>query len=1147
MYGLEYIFRFISFVTEWKSLPYISVKRYSKKSDRNKILILTPVSDACSMAGSLTASKLFLLVMLLFSISSIDVSAQGEANFWYFGFNAGLDFNGGAPVAVNNGQVSTSEGSASISDAGGNLLFYTDGITVYNKNHVQMPNGNTLLGNPSSTQSAVIIQKPGSSTIYYIITADIIGGAGIAYSIVDMTLNAGLGNVTTKNTVLYNQSSERITGVRHCNNKDVWIVTHDYGTNTFRTFLLTSAGISALPVLSNVGLAANGGFGIGYMKASPDGQKLAVATWDASINRFEAFDFNNSTGVVSNTILFPQIPASSGAYGLEFSPDGTKLYGALITPASVYQFNLCAGSAALVQNSAVLVGTGSAGFNGALQLGPDKKIYLAQYGVTFLGVINNPNALGTACNYVDNGVSIGTKTNGLGLPNFVPFYLKQPPAPFTTSINCLDVDFVAPPPAVTSSNCSGATIVTTTMLWDFDDPASGASNASTISNPSHSFTGSGTYNVKLILTYPCGSDTLKQNVTVVSCGGVLAANITAIPVCPGGCSATKLLPTGGKSPYTYLWDDGSVTQNIKPCPLVNTTYSVTITDATGLTATATVAVNIVPGVVSSIAAVNIDCKGNANGTATATGNGGTSPFVYNWSNTQTTQKITGLAAGNYNVTITDKNSCSSVSTVTIVEPTAIKNNVSTTAIKCAGGTGTATATASGGTGTLTYVWSTSATGQTAGALPKGNYSVTVLDSNNCKVVTPVVLTQPPAFTAPTFKVTPVSCGLSDGIAIASASGGTGALTYLWSNNVVGATATNLALGSYNVTITDANGCTITATTNLTNANGPTITKASGPAILCNGGLGVASVNITGGKPNYTYSWSNNVVATTGALSNAISSLVAGTYFVTITDAGTCAAITSVTITQPSALTIRAASTNAICLTANGGATVSVNGGSPSYTYNWSPVSKGGAVLDSLRAGIYALTVTDANGCTVDTSVVVAKIDLSSVNITAAKHIIVEGSSVALSVDGGISYSWTPVATLSCNTCANPIATPSVTTTYTIVASDINGCTITSELTIIVKPPCMDETDLFVPNVFSPNNDGINDILYLEGNGLTNIYLAIYDRWGNLIFESFDQAQGWDGMNKGNKMENGVYVYYLKAICIRSATEVRLKGNVSLIR
>lgn len=477
-------------------------------------------------------SVLLGLLIIFFSTISSYIFAQGEANWWYFGYNAGLDFTGGSPVAVTNGQLYTHEGCASISDATGNLLFYTDGIKVWNRTHVQMPNGFGLMGNPSATQSGVIIQKPGSTTNYYIFTVDAYTKPnGIRYSEVDMALNTGLGDVkANKNILLNTPSCEKITGIRHCNNTDVWVVTHDWNSKTFRTYLVTPTGVNLNPVLSNVGLVVfgKGGNSQGYLKASPDGTKLASAT-DVD-NRFELFDFNNSTGIVSNQILFSQTIATSGAYGVEFSPDGTKMYSSNINPGNIYQYDLCAGSNSEIANSGVKIGTSSSKF-GALQLGPDKKIYVARDESSWLGVINNPNTIGVGCNYVDNGVNLAGRVSRLGLPNFVPWYFKPTPPPFLVSVNCLNINFTAP--AVNITNCSSSTNAIISVSWNFGDPISGLNDTSTVSNPSHHFSSAGPYTVSLVLHYACSNDTLRQTVTPTNLGNPNIVVTVLAAICTG--------------------------------------------------------------------------------------------------------------------------------------------------------------------------------------------------------------------------------------------------------------------------------------------------------------------------------------------------------------------------------------------------------------------------------------------------------------------------------------------------------------------------------------------------------------------------------------------------------------------------------------
>ena len=290
-----------------------------------------------------------LVCIFILSLHISNVRAQKETNNWYFGEGAGLSFNEATPMALINNQISTDEGTASISDKSGNLIFYTDGFKVFNKNQVQMPNGNYLLGHFSTTQT-LIVRQPGSARYYYIFTeGPNAASTGFRYTKIDMNLDNGLGDVDTsqKNVPLYYPSCEKIVGIQHCNNKDIWVVTREYDSNGFRAYLVTSAGVNPVPVISNAGLVilANGWgrSAIGQLKASADGKRIASAS-NFTINRFELFDFNNSTGVVSNAIAFPMMTAisdSGGAYGVEFSPDITKLYGSVMNDSyggKIFQF-----------------------------------------------------------------------------------------------------------------------------------------------------------------------------------------------------------------------------------------------------------------------------------------------------------------------------------------------------------------------------------------------------------------------------------------------------------------------------------------------------------------------------------------------------------------------------------------------------------------------------------------------------------------------------------------------------------------------------------------------------------------------------------------------------------------------------------------
>ena len=356
--------------------------------------------------------KEIIFSLFLFFSNTYLVYSQQETNIWYFGTNAGITFATNPPTALTNGALSTGEGCATICDATGSLLFYTDGVTVYNKTHLMMDNGFGLHGNISSTQSAIILPRPGSTNIYYIFTTDVenMNNYGLQYSVVDISMNGGLGKVISKNTLIIQPTSEKVTVVKHSNNTSFWVVTHGVFNNNFYSFLVTSAGVNMIPVISSVGSYQNSGLKlIGYLKTSFDNQKLASAKNDGG--ELELFDYDNTTGTVSNPIL---LSSNEEFYGVEFSPDNSKLYASVVSPSIIYQFDLNAANIAASKNA---INYGPLG-GGALQMGKNEKIYYIEWFNDSLSVINNPNSFN--CNFVSNAVYLGGKNGRIGLPNFVP-------------------------------------------------------------------------------------------------------------------------------------------------------------------------------------------------------------------------------------------------------------------------------------------------------------------------------------------------------------------------------------------------------------------------------------------------------------------------------------------------------------------------------------------------------------------------------------------------------------------------------------------------------------------------------------------------------------------------------------------------------
>lgn len=369
---------------------------------------------------------LFVVIFGLLTILLFDANAQFESGKWVFGSGGGIDFCGGKPLAFTGSNIKTSEGCSSVSSAKGDLLFYTDGVSVWNRKNELMPNGEKLNGNFSSTQSAIIVPLPDSKTLFYIFTMDWEANKnGFCYSIVDLSKSQGLGGVTEKNVRIKINCAEKLAAVRHSNNKDIWLIIHEYGSDAFCSYLLTKSGLEIKAVVSNVGIKYNKSLynTIGYMKISPDKKKLAVAI--NGENLIQVFDFDARNGTISNPENI-QFDAGLAPYGIEFSPNSSLLYASIITTGVIYQVNLNKELELKIQKSLLVVGKiNKKNCLGALQLGVDGKIYLAQYQSHYLSAIESPNTLGLGCNFKQNAVFLNDNTSMFGLPTFFHEYVKQ--------------------------------------------------------------------------------------------------------------------------------------------------------------------------------------------------------------------------------------------------------------------------------------------------------------------------------------------------------------------------------------------------------------------------------------------------------------------------------------------------------------------------------------------------------------------------------------------------------------------------------------------------------------------------------------------------------------------------------------------------
>ncbi len=867
--------------------------------------------------------KLSYKLLTLLLLITTYLSAQNEGNIWYFGNQAGLDFNSGAPVALTDGAMDVWEGNATISDANGNLRFYTNGITIWNWQHNVMANGTGLNGDDSSTQSGVIIPQPGNNDLYIVCTVDVLGGAfspgnGLQYSVVDMSMNGGLGEVISKNNPLSpGETTEKVTAVRHCNNEDIWVIAHNWDSDEFYVYLVTAA--STAPILSatqSIGIAhtGNSNNALGYLKASPDGSKLAIATNQNAV--VELFDFDNATGVLSNPI---QLTGLDYAYGLEFSPDNSKLfvstwYDINNTGNQIFQYDL---NSVNIPNSQFIINTNEQ--LGAMQLGPDGRIYVARGSTSavllgamngnndYLGVIENPNATGAAVTYTEQGVFLGGQTCDHGLPTFIQTYFYENNISFTYSDTCIG--------SSTSFNSTLSSDVDS-VVWNFGDMTSINDN-----NPSHIYGATGMYEVEMIAYGPCTNDTLIQNINIVGPGNTA---ITGQDVVCVNESTSYSVPANPGDTYTWSATNGTIAgatnQNTLAVDWGGTagvgSVSVTVTDGnTGCSSTATFSVSIMqdsPFTIDIVPNNNFVCEGDLVTFTPILSNQGSNPTfqwqlngmnvgtgpTYSFNNFVTGDIVTCIATSNS--TCATNTTATSMPVVMDIEPIVSVGATISADMNpiCAGETITFTATPSNG-GTLpTYQWQLNGVNISIGAtyssntLNDGDIVTCIVTSNNiCAIDNPAIsnpitvsiTASTTASLAITADANPICAGDVMTFTAAPTNGGS-APNYQWQVNGMNVGTDNPIYTSN--TLNDGDIITSIMTPNSACATNPTANSNSitanvaaqitinteisaTPNPFCPGDDIIFTATVTNGGANPSYDWFINGTFYTATLGNTL--------------------------------------------------------------------------------------------------------------------------------------------------------------------------------------------------------------------------------------------------------------------------------------
>ena len=1133
---------------------------------------------------------LCMLTSLFCALSPFISFSQGkEANIWYFGVHAGIDFNTGSPPSVLlNGQTylftGPNAGSACISDANGNLLFYTDGVKIWNQNHVVMQNGDNL--GYKTTQGAMIVKDPGNQNYYYFFNYAWETASWqyfFQYSVIDMALDNGLGGVvpSLKNIRLGSHMSEHLSAVHHANTEDVWVVAHGLGTSNYYSFLVTADSLHTQPVVSNAGgiFTSNSG----YMKISPDGQLIGAGVQIGTGGIFNLLSFNNATGVISEN-FYLSIPMSS--FGVEFSPDNNKLYisGGI---SHFIQLDLNAGSSQDILNSMFTIGTAM----GALQLGPDGKIYCAHSGY-YLGVINNPNEAGIACNYDPQGVFLGSGFCSVGLPSFIQSYLNDPE--YATTQHC-----AGQPTQFNIANTNGIDSV----YWKFKDFGNMPNDTSTLLSPAYTFSGPGTYYPELTVYSGLLHKTVKDTVVIYPLPTPQLGSDTLF--CPGATIALMLDAGPGD---TYNWN-GNFTPGSQTLAVTDTgTYFVRVRQH-GCNGYDTIQVGSYPPATADITNAqfnNSNCN-QADGSITGMVFGAVIPFGIVWHNDGGVEVGTGpdllnVPAGSYTATVSFGDNCTQEFgpySITDNNATQIADVLPTHDHCNQGMGGLSVLPASGNPADFLYSLNGGPYQANSGfftGLGEGGYHISLKDAAGCisNVYTQVIENIP----GPEIDciATPETGSSSDG-SITVISPNTG-LTYQLEGGLpqTGNIFTGLTAQIYYLLVTDGFGCTARDTVEVESLQGSTLVALAGINRQCLNKPASSDIRLTrvsglkqfkatlyynAGILNCTNFNSNEVdfpgitaqmftaparveIAWNGstAVTNTDTLLVGSLIFETtqpgladinwehgspmtwfLNEAGD-------TIQQPALIPgniqvheipeIGLQQPPPLCEGDSITLSAGVNGGTAPMQYTWTGPQGSSSTQQLTIAqagsgddGLYHFTVSDYFNCADTTQIMLSVVPLPQANFpTTTDTIYYEQQTQLQATPGYASYQWnTGDTTYFINIIEEG--------DYSVLMQTAEGCTNLEKVTLI------DTWFPFnIPNAVTPNGDGLNDSFrpVTDYDRFSRFSMVIYNSWGQRIFETTRPAEGWDGKDAAA----GVYVWVITYADYMGKVST-LKGSVTLVK
>lgn len=1106
------------------------------------------------------------------------VFAQGQTDWWYFGVNAGVHFNT-SPTAVTNGTISTSEGVATISDANGTLLFYSDGITVKNANHLTMTNGTGLMGNGSSAQSGVVVPKPGSSTDYYLFTVAPYGSNnGLRYSHIDMTQSSGLGavNNSMKNVFLMGQPTEKIAVVPKSGG--YWVMTCKHTSDTIYAYSVTSSGVNPVPVKSATGVfTGNPAGSVSYLKPNLAGTRLVGGSYGTNV--IALYYFNKNTGVASNGFTFTGGTSTHANYGVEFSPNGNLVYAQGWGSADCRQYNVNAGTAAQISASVVHLGpssSGGGGGGGAIQLGRDGMMYVCRYGQTYLDRINNPDVLGTGAGYTTAAVSLNGRSCRWGLPTFIQAF-------FGASIEVVD-------------NCFGDTTYFTadtnnvdSMYWEFGDTLSGMNNlAQGLESVGHLYTDTGTYTVSLI---------------IYGGGGLVDTITTEVYIYPRqyadlGFEDTSLcvgleFDIDVTQPYaTYIWHDNST----------DSVYHVAYPDSLIM-----VTVMGVCDTVSDTAIVNyfypfdLDIQDDT-GKCTydnipITTGLSTAQYQHTWSTGSTQNQITVTTPGTYSVTVTE-GICTYTDSVVIVNYPEVIIDLGNDSSFCY--EPQVILTPKKIENVVSYAWSTGASSPTLPIFQTGVYTVTASGINGyCHQVDSV---RWDLWFEPTvhFKEgDDTSFCHNDILKLEPVAQSAFPITYLWNDNSNNPYLNVNLVGLYWVQASDEN-CSIKDTIIVNQY--PILEVDLGEDIkTCEGKQLTLTPHTT--LPVDNYLWNNGQTGSTLKVTGP------GTYSVRV-DNDLCHARDNINVFYFEYPVVDLGNDTSICP----GSSISFDVSSPieEISYLWSSGERVPTQTFPAKDSVHYWVKVRNVVCTTTDSIFITIRDVPNTFI-GKDTAICEGDEIQIGVMDNAtieSYTWnteetTQMITIKdsanynvvvfdgyCNThgkirldfkdqptkedvaldvpssicvgesipldvydsrfSAYEWQDGSTSSSYTIREEGLyhikatHACGVVSDTVLIEQCEC----PVWLPNAFNPDGNDKNDRFIPRTDcNFTHYEFSVYNRWGEEMFKTDDPTKSWDGEYLGSKSDGGVYSWKLNytAESEGKVVDKQLNGTVLLLR